>query len=240
MQSLAQFVGDEAGVHAPQGVAASGRTPQPLFPEPREAVLFQRVQAAQAGPEHHQAGFQENGRRDTGLSSGIVDRRDDPFRKTVDGLAIPDQAAENGITPCDRAVAATRPARVPPAVAGFPDSPQRSGGCALPDSLGTNTWRGLPPGSARGTATRAVRRGHSGSSVSRSGANEAPTSRGESAGQRRSASGASGVCARLPEAWSGILEGFSSDIVLLYQTESVLSSQKRMRICSISGDWAKQ
>jgi hypothetical protein len=88
-------------VNAPQGVATSGRTPQPLFPEAREAMLPQRVQAAQAGPEHHQAGFKENGHRDTGLSSGILDRGDDPFRKTVDGLAIPDQASENGLTPCD-------------------------------------------------------------------------------------------------------------------------------------------
>jgi hypothetical protein len=36
------------------------------------------------------------------------------------------------------------------------------------------------------------------------------------------------------------LEGSSSDTLLLYQIESVLSSQKRMRICSISGDWVKQ
>jgi hypothetical protein len=90
MQSLSQFVGGEAGVNAPQGVATSGRTPQPAFPEPRGAMLFQRLQAAQAGPEHHQAGFQENGDRDTGLPSGILDRRDDPLRKTVDGFAIPD------------------------------------------------------------------------------------------------------------------------------------------------------
>ena len=211
MQPLAQFVGDEAGVHAPQGIATSGRTPQPLFPEPRQAMFFQRVQAAQAGPEPHQAGFQENGSRDTGLSSGILDRRDDPFRKTVDGLALPDQASENGITPCARAAAATRPPRVPPAVAGFPDSPERFGGCALPTPWARTLGAACPPGSAPGTATRAVRRGHSDSSASRTGADEAPRCRGESAGRRPSASGANGGSARRPADGSGIREGFSSD-----------------------------
>src|ERR1039458_9208195 len=212
MQSLSQFVGDEAGVNAPQGVPPSGRTPQPLFPEPREAVLFQRVQAAQARPEHHQTGLQENGSRDTGLSSGILDRRDDPFRKTIDGLAIPDQASENGITPFDRATAATRLPRVPPAVVGFPDSPERSGGCVLPTPWARTPGAACHPGSARGIATRAVRRGHSDTSVSRTGAGEVPTCRGGSAGQRPSASAANAVSARLPEDWSAIMEGFSSDI----------------------------
>ena len=239
MQSLSPLVGDEASVNAPQGVATSGRTPQPLFPEPREAVLFQRVQAAQAGPEHHQAGFQENGRRDTGLSSGILDRRDDPFRKTVDGLTLPDQASENGITPFDRAAAATRSPRVPPAGAGFPDSPERSGGCVLPTPGARTPGAACPPGSARGTATRAVRRGHSDSSASRTGANAALRCRGESAGRRRSGSGANGVSARLPEDWSGIREGFSSDITVIYRKEPALSSKKRMRTCSVSGDGAK-
>ena len=226
MQSLSQVVGGEAGVDAPQGVATSGRTPQPLFPEPREAVLFQRVQATQAGPEHHQAGFQENGGRDTGLPSGILDRRDDPLRKTVDRLAIPDQASENGVTPCDRAAAATRSPRVPPAVAGFLDSPARFGGCALPTPWARTLGAAYPVGSARCTATSAVCRGHNDSSASRTGANEAPRCRGENAGRRRSASGANGVSARRAEDGSGIREGFSSDTLRLYQTESALSSKK--------------
>src|SRR5208283_1072864 len=239
MQSRSQFLGGEASVDAPQGVATSGRTSQPPFPEPREAVLFQRVQAPQVGPEHHQAGFQENGDRDTGLPSGILDRCDDPVRKTVDGLAIPDQAAENGITPCDRAAAATRSPRVPPAVAVCPDSPERSGGCALPTPWARTLGGACHLGSARGKATRAVRRGRSDSSASRTGANAAPRCREESAGPRRSESGANGVSARLRKESSGIVQGSSSDILKLYQTRPALSSKKRMRICSGSRNRAK-
>ena len=132
MQSLAEVVGSQAGIDATHGVGTGGPTTQPLLPKPRAAVLLQRVQAAQAGPEHHPSGFQENGHGDARFASRILDRGDDLRRQTVPGLALLNQTSENGGIPFDPAVVATRPRTVLPAIAGFPDNPERSGGCALP------------------------------------------------------------------------------------------------------------
>ena len=226
-------------MHAPQGVATSGRTPQPLFPEPREAVLFQRVQTAQAGPEHHQAGFQENGDRDTGLSSGIPDRRDDPFRKTVQAYSHTGSGGgewAHSLRLSSRCHSTSRSflqqlldfliALNALADAFFPllghEHLARLAPLALYQvqrrvqlAAGTATvWFPAPAQTRRQRAAeKALARDH----------------------LRQTRTAFRSPAGRL----DGIREGSSSDILLLYQKESTLSSKKRMRICSVSGDGPK-
>jgi hypothetical protein len=185
-QSLAQMVGSDAGGDAPQGVRTGRGTAEPRLPRSRGAVLLPRVQAAQARPNPHPTGFEQNRGGDALL------------REAVDGLAIPDQASEDETIPFDRAAAATRSPRVPRAVAGFPDSPERFAGYALPTLWGQTPDAASRPDSGQGTVTRAVPPGRSGSWIYHIGEIGERRCPEETAESTRVVRGANGGYARRP------------------------------------------
>lgn len=198
MQSLAQMLGIDAGVDAPHGIRTGRRATEPVLPEPRGAMLIERVQAAQAGPKHHQAGFEQNREGDARFQPRILHLGDDLLREAVDGLAIPDQTSEDETIPFDRGAAATQSPRVPQAVAGFPDSPEHFAGRDLPIPWVRTAGAACRPGSGPDTATSAAHPGRSGSWVCRIGESGEPKYPEEIADSTRAVRGGNGGYARRP------------------------------------------